>query len=276
MRIGDRVRLLHGTEEGRIVGIKGKIVDVEIDDGFIIPALQNEIVLIDKNEANSFQREEPVSQISKPHTNDDFIAEGIYLGFEEIQESFFESFFINQTANTLLYSISQYDKKISYAVSFGICDSYKKVSIGKLTSSIFNDSKRLIIQIVIHENQSRLKKQPLNIVLEIKKEQLTNTVYLASLEKHLSLVNLAENRVFKFNPMELSEKMMENTSFDKKRDDRIKLKELTVDLHIENIGVELKSNEILDYQLAEFEKAYDRALVSKCGKIEDYPWNRRW
>ncbi len=43
MRIGDKVRLLRGTEEGRIVKIKdNKIVEIEIEDGFIIPAMKNE------------------------------------------------------------------------------------------------------------------------------------------------------------------------------------------------------------------------------------------
>ncbi|MCK5701231.1 MAG: DNA mismatch repair protein MutS, partial [Cyclobacteriaceae bacterium] len=59
MKIGDRVRLLRGTEEGTIVSIKGdKLVEVEIDDGFIIPALKNEVVVIDKKEAEEFQIEE--------------------------------------------------------------------------------------------------------------------------------------------------------------------------------------------------------------------------
>ena len=147
MRIGDRVRLLHGTEEGRIVAIKGKIVDVEIDDGFIIPALQNEVVLIDKNEANNFQKEIQVSHVSKPDRNDDFIADGIYLGLEEIQENFFEGFLINQTDHTILFSLSQYDKKAINGLAFGIAEAYTKKPVGQLTSSIFNDSKQLFAQV---------------------------------------------------------------------------------------------------------------------------------
>jgi hypothetical protein len=57
MRIGDKVRLLRGTEEGIIVSIKGNIVEVEIEDGFTIPAVKSEIVLIDSKEAESFDTE---------------------------------------------------------------------------------------------------------------------------------------------------------------------------------------------------------------------------
>ena len=269
MRIGDRVRLLRGTEEGRIVAIKGKIVDVEIDDGFVIPTMQNEIVLIDKKEAQTFQREEPIHIKNEVTKNDDFIADGIYLGLDAVQESFFEAFLINQTNHTLLYSISQYDKKIINGIAHGVCEPYKKISIGELTSSIFNDSKRLLIQIAIHEIQSRLKKQPINIELEIKKEQLDKSVFLFSLDKHLSLINLENPQTLHFDPVALGEKMMGNSPIqEKKKDEKKTQKELTVDLHIEKLSVELKSNEILAYQLSEFEKAFDKALQLNVEKLK--------
>lgn len=269
MRIGDKVRLLHGTEEGRIVAIKGKIVDVEIDDGFIIPTMQNEIVLIDKKEAQSFEREEIVSQKPQVSKNDDFIAEGIYLGLDAVQESFFEAFLINQTSNTILYSISQYDKKTINGIAFGIVENYKKASIGELTSSIFNDSKQLIIQITIHENQSRLKKQPINIELNIKKEHLNKPIFLFSLDKHLSLINLENPHTLHFDPEVLRDKMMGNSQImEKKKDEGKPQKELTVDLHVEKLSVDLKSNEILGYQMNEFEKAYDKALQLNVEKLK--------
>ncbi len=47
MNIGDRVRLLHGNEEGTIrkISSSGRI-EVEIEDGFIIPAQKQELVLV--------------------------------------------------------------------------------------------------------------------------------------------------------------------------------------------------------------------------------------
>ncbi len=61
MNIGDRVRLLRGREEGVIVGFgsNNNIVEVEIEDGFRIPALRSEVVVVAAEEAQRFRREEP-------------------------------------------------------------------------------------------------------------------------------------------------------------------------------------------------------------------------
>ena len=51
MNIGDRVRLLHEKEEGVIRNIiDNRLVEVEIEDGFIIPVLKKELVLIASHE----------------------------------------------------------------------------------------------------------------------------------------------------------------------------------------------------------------------------------
>jgi hypothetical protein len=47
MNIGDKVRLVHGREEGVIYAfLPGNVVEIEIEDGFRIPVLRNEIVTI--------------------------------------------------------------------------------------------------------------------------------------------------------------------------------------------------------------------------------------
>ncbi|HAZ25757.1 MAG TPA: DNA mismatch repair protein MutS, partial [Algoriphagus sp.] len=55
MNIGDRVRLLHGKEEGiiRKISSSGRI-EVEIEDGFVIPAMKSEAVVISEVEKSYF------------------------------------------------------------------------------------------------------------------------------------------------------------------------------------------------------------------------------
>lgn len=56
MHIGDRVRLLHDKEEGIVRRIiDDRLVEVEIDDGFIIPVLKKELVTIASYEKESFE-----------------------------------------------------------------------------------------------------------------------------------------------------------------------------------------------------------------------------
>lgn len=270
MRIGDKVRLLRGTEEGLIVNIKGnKFVEVEIEDGFIIPALMNEVVVIDKNEAANFQKEDASSEEEEIIQHRDLISDGIYLGLVEKLGNQFDVFFINQTVNTVLYSVSQFDKKINNGISFGVCNEYSVAEIGSLTSSIFNDSKRLNVQLLIHENQTRLKKQPINVELKIKKEQLKEKIFLQSIEKDITLINLEETLFAELDPADLQEKMMDSNPFSKPNKEIIKgPREQTVDLHVENLSLQLKSEEILDYQLNAFEKAFDNALLSNSEKLK--------
>ena len=68
MKIGDRVRLLHSTEEGVIRKIiNNKTVDVEIDDGFLIPVLISELVQIDEEETRRFKRPRIETSLLLPH-----------------------------------------------------------------------------------------------------------------------------------------------------------------------------------------------------------------
>ena len=205
MRIGDKVRLLRGTEEGRIVNIKNnKIVEIEIEDGFTIPALINEVVVISSMEAEVFKPEEPESNeplVNK--RNQDFISEGIYLGFKEAKEQKFEAFIINQTSNTILFSVSQYDKKIIIGKAFGICEQYDAKEIGSFTSSIFNESKRILVQLIIHEGESRLKRPPQTFEEHISKDQLKELTYLSSLSSEVALIKLGEKLSIKIDPREL-------------------------------------------------------------------------
>lgn len=47
MKIGDKVRFLSSTGGGVIAGFKGKIVLVEDEDGFQIPTVASEVVVVE-------------------------------------------------------------------------------------------------------------------------------------------------------------------------------------------------------------------------------------
>ena len=270
MRIGDRVRLLRGTEEGQIVNIKGdKIVEVEIEDGFIIPALKNEVVVIDKNEVETFGEKNQVEVPTIERKEKNPIADGIYLAIVEKQDNKLEIHFINQTDDTVLYSISQNDKKIINGKSYGICETHDIQVIGDFTSSIFNESKKLYCQLIFHENQTRLKKQPLIVELKITQEILQKKIYLPTIEKDVALVKLEEKQSFEINPSELQEKMMEQSHESPAiKETKRRQLEQTIDLHIDNISVDLKDQDVLEFQLNQFEKAYDNALIEDVEKLK--------
>lgn len=271
MNIGDKVRLLRGTEEGKIINIKNnKIVEIEIEDGFVIPALINEVVVIDKSEAETFGNEpSAIDTLEKKEERKELIAEGIHIGFYQSNVDEFEAFIFNQTKNPILFSISQYDKKVIFGKSYGICKQYEHESLGNMTSSIFNESKKLHIQLVFHENEARLKKQPLIVELSLTREKLKNKIFIHSLDKEISFVSLEDDQSFKIDANELQNRMMETNPLPQEENAIPTTKaNNTVDLHIDSQSSNLNQNEILEYQLNKFEKAYDNALVMNMEKLK--------
>ena len=60
MNVGDRVRLLTGTEEGIVTRLlDSELVEVAIDNDFTIPVLRREVVVVAQEEGNNFDRTAP-------------------------------------------------------------------------------------------------------------------------------------------------------------------------------------------------------------------------
>ncbi len=60
MNVGDRVRLLTGTEEGIVTRLlDSELVEVAIDNDFTIPVLRREVVVVAADESKSFNRAAP-------------------------------------------------------------------------------------------------------------------------------------------------------------------------------------------------------------------------
>ena len=73
----------------------------------------------------------------------------------------------------------------------------------------------------------------------------------------------------KINPEELKEKLFEHKELSGfKKQDIKQVRDLTIDLHIDELSESLKDNEKLLYQLNEFEKAYDNALLQNVEKLK--------
>ena len=70
-------------------------------------------------------------------------------------------------------------------------------------------------------------------------------------------------------PDDLRDKILgEKSVDDQKKDVTRKYSEEVIDLHIDPLSVGINPNEMLEYQLNEFEKAYDNALVMNLKKLK--------
>ena len=73
MNVGDRVRLLTGTEEGIVTRLlDSELVEVANDNDFTIPVLRREVVVVAQEEGNNFNRTAPdyrVGQVPGKNAN---------------------------------------------------------------------------------------------------------------------------------------------------------------------------------------------------------------
>lgn len=101
MNIGDKVRLVHGREEGIVYRfLPGNIVEIEIEDGFRIPVLRNELVAISPMERERLVRAE--SRDKPAHAvpasgRAVFSEKGIFLAFVPVNDRELTVHFINNT-----------------------------------------------------------------------------------------------------------------------------------------------------------------------------------
>lgn len=110
MNIGDRVRLLHGNEEGVITKISsGGRVEVEIEDGFRIPAMKNEITLISAVERQYFGGEKApaIDKIDSKHKPKDAKEEGLFLAYLPINDKDHSIYICNNSLRDYLVIASE-------------------------------------------------------------------------------------------------------------------------------------------------------------------------
>jgi len=267
MKIGDKVRLLKGTEEGFIVSIKSNIVEIEIEDGFTIPAVKNEVVVVDKKEREAFntpdKEEEAPEQKIKQHS----IEEGIYIGLEDGES--LHCYIVNQTANQILFSLSISEKKNIIGFASGICEGYNAREIGETSFQPMKNEINFIFQCIIHQQKSKVSTPPVEANLTIQKSQLNDRVFIRSLDKSVFLLNVEHIAEIDIDPQKIKEQLIGGGNYKNEKDvTPSKKKDQVIDLHINTERINLPENQILAYQIDLFEKSFDQAILSNASSLK--------
>jgi hypothetical protein len=109
MNIGDRVRVLHGKEEGIIRKVSaGGRIEVEIEDGFVIPVLKSEVVLVAEAEKNYFgESSSTPAHVDTPLPISAAKDQGLYLAFVPINDQSLSLYLINDSVQPYLSHASE-------------------------------------------------------------------------------------------------------------------------------------------------------------------------
>ncbi|GLU55672.1 Smr/MutS family protein [Dyadobacter frigoris] len=126
MNIGDKVRLVHGREEGIVYAfLPGNVIEVEIEDGFRIPVLRNELVTISPVESQRLNRT-PAGQTIAPQRERiaprqvAFSEKGIYIAFVSINDKAVTLHIINNSDWTLPFSATTQFENVHMGLSAGV------------------------------------------------------------------------------------------------------------------------------------------------------------
>ena len=284
MNIGDRVRLLHGTEEGIIVAIKGKQVDIEIEEGFVIPALRSEVVKIAQEEqylkGEVTQANEQKEKKKTVETSGNFAQKGIFAAFSIINDQKLALHLINNTEYTLPFTVGKNDAEGYYGLVGNVLYPKSYLMIEEVSMTRFEEWGTYLFQFLFSKEGYGEAQAPFvkkvrfraNNFLKAKQQAplLNKEAYTFQLDQHETTTPLKTEET-PIETQKIVEQMFEATPTVHKDTQTLSSHTTTtVDLHIEALLDDhqgLSNGEILQHQLEVFEKSLDVAISQGVDEI---------
>ena len=284
VRIGDIVRFLTEKLEGKVTGIiDNNTVQVYVDEyGFDIPASIHNLVVVRSDFAKSDtpQHSHPPKKIETETTDTVYLA-FVPDNFNNLINSNFELFIVNDTPQSCLYSIAFRKEEKYTGILAGNCQPNNRSSIGFYTlKEIENKIKAIHIQLIFFqkgETQLRptitaeLKINPVNLCKSgvYKHSHWFNQIsLLRPLEKeqeiHTTNINAQQ---LKKAVQEKENTPTQHTSHPQKQ---VIGNTIEIDLHCHEVletTAGMENKDILEYQLDIFRKTMEKYKLRKGQKL---------
>lgn len=272
---GDSVRLLHSTDAGRIVKIiDNKIAEVEIEEGFVIPVVIQELVPVSAEEKTEFDLDEITDEETSfvPAPKEPQI-DDLMLAIEEIERGELRVTFINNSDFTILYSVFGTKAGNDHGIYKGIAQPRASLLLETCNKKELFRYPAITFQLIFFSEKA--KKMPLPLIHEMKWE-LRDVLR----KKHLTPLLGQKAAIVKFkqdlpsiDTEQLKEHLMGGYHLYDPSGNATKEghEEIVVDLHIENLidnPSSLSPGEMLEIQVKTFEKALDKAVLSDAKRIK--------
>jgi len=262
MNIGDRVRVLHGREEGIIRNlINDKTIEIEIEDGFLIQIYKREVVLIASEETHIFDKKED----KRVNETTVLSGEGIYLAFTGHNDNL-KCFLVNNTDFELLVSLTSV-KDGKHQGLLGAHLPAKKATqvMQNIRLSDMETLPNMLLQVIFHHENWHTPKEAFVKTIKLKASNIQASKQIAPVLKQEGYLLQLDTDLGNV------KKMQENLQNATKPSAYAKLKvEKEVDLHIEKLSNEylmLTPYEMLTIQLDTFQKHLDNAIAMQLAEI---------
>lgn len=283
LRIGDKVRFLNETGEGKVSRIKDKnSVFVEMADGFEIPYPTSQLVpihtelILDKDRENI--------ELS-PEAN---VADAVYFVVEPDHElssliSEYKIYLFNASSFNMMYSYSIKDGEYFQTLKHGEIGPYQKVLLKQIKINYFKEYNYHKIDCLLYKNTYFKAQLPVAEILfinpkvlsdskSIKHEEFQWPVYGFLLKEEFLSTKEIEHTITDADIIRLKsiKEFKSKSSVSKSNKEYLKSLEKEVDLHIEELvknTTGLTNYEMLNIQLERFEKELDEAMNKNMKKI---------
>jgi hypothetical protein len=283
LRIGDKVRFLNETGEGKVSRIKDKnTVFVEMPDGFEIPYLTSQLVpihteLIIDRDAENIELS-PDAQLT----------DAVYFIIEPDHEfagliSDYRVYLFNASSFNMMYSYSIKDGEYFQTLKHGEIGAYQKILLKQVKISYFKEHNYHKVDCILFKNGFFKAQFPIAEIIyvspdtlreskTIKHEEFEFPVYGFLLkEEFLNTKEIEQN----LTPEDIQrvksiKEFKSKASISKSKKEYLKSLEKEIDLHIEELVKNtngLSNYEMLNIQLEKFEKELDEAIAKNMKKI---------
>ena len=285
MNIGDKVRLLKGSEAGVITQfLDNNLIEVEIEDGFTIPVMRNEVVVVAKEESDYFRPIEPApSALLTPSPRDQKKArqaEGIYLAYVQINDQQLSLHLINTTDFVMPYVLGEEAEGNFRGVSSGTLEAHTTAKVTNLRVADFDHWPVLIFQALYYRAGYYLLREPLMRRIKHKAATFFKSKATAPLlDKPSFLFSIDQEAAAggapfggqPLDPERLKESMLAPKE-DARAKEEIKLTRPSaqVDLHIEELTDDydsMNNSDMLTLQVQTFEEKLDQAIATGMDEI---------
>jgi len=286
MNIGDKVRFLKGSEEGIITRfLEGNMMEVEIEDGFQIPVMRNEVVVISQDEQKYFQKKEssattyqpkptaPVAQKPKPAASAPVATQGIFLAFTEINDRQLALYLINNTDFHLPFTVGEEIDLEYRGIASGMLNSKNSIKIKEVSVQDFENWPSLVLQILFHRDGYFKMREPLIRKLKFKAATFFKSKKTAPIINKQAYLYQVDGKDAPVQSSTIDVAQLKESMFESKTDaekPKYVRPPLQVDLHIEQLTKNydtMNNHEMLELQLKVFEENLDRAIASGMDEI---------
>ncbi len=280
MNIGDKVRLLHGKEEGIVTKkLTRGLVEVEIEDGFGIPVLETELVVVSADEGLAFDQTEstPVSK-SAGQTMAKSTESGYQVAIIPLNDKLHSIYLLNHEKSDALILVNEVNNKseeksiLSEKIFAG---AYAKITEQNIDH--LNTWPSFTITILEENNSWSIAKRPEKILLNIRAKHFKNDLKpIIKLNKNGYSIPLRSLNKELVTPDVIDVEKLKTGMFESRQTEpsknitRLGHADAEVDLHIEALRDDhhtINKNEILNIQLQVFEQKLNQGIVAGLDEI---------